>query len=123
MINLRTFASGLNWQLLLAKVLVGVVILTGVYLYGGYNCRIEHEKQKTEQAEEHTREVVREVEKRVPVVQIREVESAKQRQEIIVLKEKLDEALAKRPENPNCDLSDDEFNGVRALAAKANAAL
>jgi hypothetical protein len=120
-INLRTLASGLNWQLLLAKALVGAVILTGAYLYGGYNCRIGHEKQKTGQAEEHTREVVREVEKRVPVVQIREVESAKQRQEIKALKEKLDAAINSRQENPSCDLSDDEFNGVRALAEKANA--
>jgi hypothetical protein len=120
-INLRTLASGLNWQLLLAKALVGAVILAGVYLYGGYNCRIGHEKQKTGQAEEHTREVVREVEKRVPVVQIREVESAKQRQEIKALKEKLDAAINSRQENPSCDLSDDEFNGVRALAEKANA--
>lgn len=120
--GLTRWATGLNWQILAAKVVVGLVLLAGAYAYGGYKCKIDHEKQKTEQAEEHTRVVVREVEKRVPVVQVREVESTKQRQEIKVLKEKLDAAINQRQENPSCDLSDDEFNGVRALAEKANAA-
>jgi hypothetical protein len=119
MVSLRTFASGLNWQLLLVKAVVLVVLLVGAYAYGGYNCRIDNANQKTEQAEKHTQAVVREVQTRIPVVQIREVESAKQRHEIVELKEKLDAALAKRPENPSCDLSDDEFNSVRALSEKA----
>jgi uncharacterized membrane protein affecting hemolysin expression len=122
MINLKGWATGLNWQVLVAKLIVCLVIVGGAYVYGGYRCKMDNQKQKTEQAEEHTRVLVKEVEKRVPVVQVREVESAKQRQEIKALKEKLDEALNNRQENPSCDLSDDEFNGVRALAEKANAA-
>lgn len=120
--KLTGLLTGLNWYRLglYAAIVLGYTAAVGGYGYhkGALNC----EQKKTEAAEEHVREVVREVEVRVPVVQIREVESAKQRAEIARLKEKLDEAIAKKPANPACNLSSDERDGFNDLLKKTRPA-
>lgn len=103
-----------------AIVLVVISYTTLVGGYGYHKASVKCEKAKTEQVEKRAAEVVRTVTERIPVVQKVEVESAKQRQEIKKLKEDLDEAIARRPESASCDLSDAEFDGVRALSAKTH---
>lgn len=120
--NVAGWASGANWWKIGAYALIVAILVGGGYFYGKYNCEQAHLKEKVVQAEEKTRTIVKEVEVRVPVVQVREVESAKQKAEIVELQRKLRNAQAKRPENPSCDLSDDEFNSMRDLAAKTHAA-
>lgn len=106
------------------KVALVVVLFTGyttlIYTKGVHNAELKCEQQKTEQAEKEVQQIVHEVKERVPVVQRVEVESAKQKAEIANLKAKLDEALKQRPENPSCDLSDDELAGVQGLANKTH---
>lgn len=106
------------------KVALVVLLFTGyttlIYTKGVHNAELKCEQQKTEQAEQKVKTVVHEVRVRVPVVQRVEVESAKQKAEIANLKVKLDEALKNRPENPSCDLSDAELDGVQGLANKTH---
>lgn len=111
---------GVFWYKLGLVVTLFVAYTVGVASWATHRCEIRHEKQKTEQAEEKTRTIVKEVQVRVPVVQKVEVESAKQKAEIANLKVKLDAALKNRPENPSCDLSDDELSGVQGLANKTH---
>lgn len=117
--NLLALAKGASpifWYKLGIVVVLFVAYTAGVATWATHRCELNHEQQKTEEAEEKTREVIRTITERVPVIQEREVESAKQKQEIKLLKEKLDEALSNRPENPNCDLSDAEFDSLRNLS-------
>lgn len=119
--NAAGWASGINWWKYGAYAVVLTSLMSLSYYGGKHNCEIAHEKQKTEQAEVKLQTVVKEVQVRVPVVQTREVESAKQRAAIEALRKELDNATKQRPENPSCDLSDAEFNLVRELAAKTHA--
>lgn len=111
---------GVFWYKMGLVIVLFVAYTGGVASWATHRCEIKHEQQKTEQAEEKTRVIVKEVQVRIPVVQKVEVASAKQKAEIANLKVRLDEALKRRPENPTCDLSDDELAGVQGLAAKTH---
>lgn len=118
--RLAGLATGLNWWRLGIYVLVVAGYTGAVGGYAYHKASLKCEQAKTKQAEIRYVEVVKEVEKRVPVVQIREVESAKQKAEINRLKGELDEAINKRPKNPSCDLSDAERRGVDELLKKTH---
>lgn len=111
---------GLFWY----KLALAVAILVGytlfVYNKGYHKAELACEQQKTEEAEKKVKEVIKEVEVRVPVVRKIEVESAEQKEQIRILKGKLDEALSRRPENAGCNLSDAEFDGVQHLAEETH---
>jgi hypothetical protein len=111
-------AAGVNWYKWGAILVLAVAYSGGLVAYGYDKASDRCEQEKTKVAEEKTRTIVKEITVRVPVVQIREVESAKQRQEIARLKEKLDEAIAKKPENPACALTSDERDGFNDLFKK-----
>lgn len=116
--NAVGFASGFNWYKYGAIAVVLAALMGGSYYKGKKDCEVNTAEKETAAAVERTRTIVRNVERRIPVVQTREVESARQKQEIKTLKEKLDDALIARPESPSCDLSDAEFRSVQDLAAK-----
>ena len=109
---------GVNWYKWGAIAVLAVAYSGGLVAYGYHKADVHCEQEKTEKAEEKIRTIVQEVEVRVPVVQVREVESAKQRAEIARLKEKLDEAIAKKPENTACNLTSDERDGFNDLLKK-----
>lgn len=116
--NLAGWASGFNWYKYgaIAAVIAAALVLS--YCSGKHNAQMDCEAEKTQVVIEKLRTVTKEVEVRVPVVQVREVESAKQRAEVKRLKEALDVAIANRPENPSCALSDSELDGFRKLSEK-----
>lgn len=118
LMKLRGWATGFNWYKYGAILAVLSTALVLSYCSGKHNAEMECQAEKTKVVEEKVRTIVKEVEVRVPVVQIREVESAKLKAENKRLKEKLDDAIANRPENPNCDLSDAELSGFRELSAQ-----
>lgn len=109
---------GLNWYKYGAVAVALVAMVALSYCSGKYNAKLECEAAKTEQAEEKVRTIIKEIEVRIPVIQTREVESAKARAEIARLNKELQDAINDRPENPSCDLSDAEFNGFRKLSEK-----
>lgn len=121
--NLLKLAKGTSpvfWYKVVIVLVLFSTYTTLVYTKGMHNAQLKCEQQKTTQVEEKMNSLVKEVTVRVPVVQTREVESAKQKTEIANLKVKLDEALNARPTNPNCDLSDAEFDSVSALSLKTH---
>lgn len=93
----------------------------GSYYKGKMDCNIKHEQAQTEMWKGVVGTVTKEVQVRVPVVQKIEVESAQQRARIADLSRKLQDATSKRPENPSCDLSDDEFDLMQRAAAETRA--
>jgi hypothetical protein len=117
-LELRGWASGLNFYKLGLYVVLFLAYTGGIYGWATYNCKLDQAHEETKKVETKLVEVVKEVEVRVPVVQYREVASAKQKAEIERLKRKLDEAINNRPDNPTCDLSDAEFNSLQELANK-----
>lgn len=117
-IDLAAKFTGVNWYKWGAIAVLAIAYSGGLVAYGNHKATVRCEQQKTAKAEEKIREIIREVEVRVPEVQVREVESAKQRAEIARLKEKLDEAVANRPENPSCNLSGAERDGFNDLFEK-----
>lgn len=116
LVDIGGWFAGPKKYKLLAYIVIFLAYTAGVYGYATYNCKLDHAKQETVKVETKFVEVVKEVEKRVPVVQHREVASAKQKAEIERLTRKLDEATKNRTNNASCDLSDAEFNSVQDLA-------
>lgn len=108
----KLFAGGLNWQALLLKVAVVAVVAVSIYSVGytkgKAGCQVKHAEVAAETAKQETITIVKEVEKRVPVVQVQEVESAKLKAKLALTEEKLRAALQTRPDVDACKLSDDE---------------
>jgi hypothetical protein len=109
---------GFNWYKWGIILTVFLAYTGGVAGWATHKASVHCEQEKTVAAEEKIRTIIKEVEVRVPDVQIREVESAKQKEQIRVLKEKLDAAIAKKPTNPACDLTSDERDGFNDLFKK-----
>lgn len=120
--NAAGWATGLNWWKYGAYAAALAGALAVAYFAGKHSCEIKHEQEKTAQAEIKYVQVVKEVEKRVPVILTREVESTKQKAEIANLSKRLQDATSKRPENPTCDLSDAEFDSLQRLIDKTKPA-
>lgn len=115
----------LNWYKIGACIIVFAAWTAFVHVRATHNCELKHEQQKTEQAEQHTRAVVEHVEKRIPVIQIREVESTALRNRVESLKGQLYAAIQAnetRASNPTCNLSDAEFDGMRRLTEESRKA-
>ena len=111
-------AAGLNWYKygIVAALLVA---WTGfVHMRATNACQMAHQTARADAAEKRTLDVIAKIEARIPVVQYREVESAKDKAQIIALQGELFDAILSRKPNPNCDLSDAEFNGFRKLSEK-----
>lgn len=107
--------SGLNiykWGAILGGLIAWTVI---VYMFAGH--RVEMKQKEAEVAEVKERVVVitRYVKDRVPVVTEREVKSKTELATIARLKKELADAQSKRPDLPECAVSDAErtaFNGL-----------
>ena len=119
----------INWMVVkgLAKsskvwILVAVLALSNAasYYLGKANQRTEFQQERAEKAEEQVRVVIKEVEKRVPIVQIKETESQKARLRINQLEEELIYATQQRKNNSTCDLSDAEYDGWLRLGEEIN---
>jgi len=115
----------LNWYKLAAFVILFAAWTGFVHVRATHNCELKHEQQKTEQAEQKTKTIVEHVEKRVPVIQIREVESQALRGRVETLKGQLYAAIEEneaRANSPTCNLSDAELDGMRRLTEESRKA-
>lgn len=104
--------------------LVGVLAIThtSAYFLGKANQRTAYEKERAEQAEKETKEVVDHVNTRLPVLQNKDAKAYESRLRIRELEEELQHAISQRSINPDCDLSDAEYDGWVRLAEEINAA-
>ena len=115
----------LNWYKLAAFVILFAAWTGFVHVRATHNCELKQEQQKTEQAEQKTKTIVEHVEKRVPVIQIREVESQALRGRVETLKGQLYAAIQAnetRASSPTCNLSDAEYDGMRRLTEESRKA-
>lgn len=112
--------TGLNWYKWGAIALLAIGLVVGGYYKGKHDCEMDHQTQKTEQAEERTRVIVQHVKDRVPVIQKDEAEAAQLRAELSQLKGKLYEAINARPDLPECALSDDELRYFQEAARRTH---
>ena len=114
-----------SWYKIAAFVILFGAWTGFVHVRATHNCELKQEQQKTEQAEQKTRTIVEHVEKRVPVIQIREVESQALRGRVETLKGQLYAAIEEneaRANSPTCNLSDAEYNGMRRLTEESTKA-
>lgn len=114
-----------NWYKIAAFVVVFAAWTAFVHVRATHNCELKQEQQKTEQAEQKTRTIVEHIETRVPVIQIREVESQALRGRVETLKGQLYaaiEANQTRASTPTCNLSDAELDGMRRLTEESRKA-
>lgn len=122
MINLATlklFAkTGTLW------VVLGLLLTThtSAYLIGRAHAKTSIAEQQVKVAQKETKAAVKEAERRAPVVAKKEGQARAAAQRIETAKKDLYYATSNRQINPNCDLSDAEFNGYDMLADEINAA-
>ena len=114
-----------NWYKIGAFIILFGAWTAFIHVRATHKCELEHEQQKTELAEQKTRTIVEHVEKRVPVIQIREGESQALRGRVETLKGQLYAAIQAnqtRANSPTCNLSDAEFDGMRRLTEESTKA-
>lgn len=100
----------------LAYGLAAVLVLGSVYGAGWHKATVKCEKEKTELAEKKAAEIEAEVNKRVPQIQKKEKDAAKRQAVIDSAKEKVNEAVENRTDNPACALSDAERDAFNRLS-------
>ena len=116
--SLAAKATGFNWYKWGAIVAVLVAALVLSYGTGRNHGRLACEQEKREKAEQKVVAITRYVTERVAEVQVKEVKSRKELEEIARLKRRLDDEINKREDLPECALSDSEFDAVNELLKK-----
>lgn len=109
--NLLMKLSGLDWQLLVAKVLVVILVLGTVYFKGRMDVETKYLKQQAAAAEQKL-QIVKQF---VPVVERQAAEAAKQEQRLNTKRENYHEQVSKNPRGSNCDLQPDELRAFQEL--------
>lgn len=117
---ISSLLTGFNIYKWGAIVAISLVVAIGIYKKGQYDCRMDYQEQKTEQAEERTRVIVQHVKERVPVIQKDEAEASKLRAELSNLRGLYEEALNARPDLPQCALSADELHYFQEAARRTH---
>ena len=103
---------GTNWQLMAAKLVLLGVWTGAFYFYGVHTEREEWLKKDANIG----REVVQQVQERLPVVAARDNQVAEQKARIENLQEQYNELVEKSTNSPDCSLSDDELRILQELA-------
>lgn len=122
MINLATLKllakTGTLW------VVLGVLAAThtSAYLIGRAHAKAAVAEQQVKIAQKETKAVVKEAERRAPVVAKKEGQARAAAQRIETAKKDIYYATSNRQINTSCDLSDAEFNGYDVLADEINSA-
>ena len=102
-------ASGVNWYMAAFKAAVVIGLAISLYACGSHNATVKCEQAKAEAAEKKSGEIIRYVEKRIPVVQKETAEVIKWKTKVIHTGDKLNEVIQTQPDRPACSLSADEL--------------
>lgn len=108
--------KGLNWQAWALKIGLALALLIAAYAAGVVNTKQEYAEKEAQRANVRAEQIVKVVEKRIPVIQKQEVVRIETETKIKYIKEKLDEELAKNPDRLGCALSPDELRLYREIA-------
>lgn len=116
---IKTLISGINMWKWGAILLLYVGSVAGAYYLGVHNERLDQADADAAQAREQAALIVEEVTARLPVVQGRDTEAAELRAQLRTIRGKLDEAIAKGSNAPECALTDDELQYFRQITESA----
>ena len=103
--------AGLDWQLMLAKLLVVLLAFTGVYLKGRGDGKAACEADYAKQAKAQLEKVI----EFTPVADGQTKKAAEQESRVTKKKEVYDAQVDKNPRTPNCDLTNDELRAFQEL--------
>ena len=103
--------AGLDWQLLLAKLLIVLLSFTGVYLKGRGDGKASCEKSYATQAKAQLDKVV----KFAPVADNQTKKAAEQEARVTKKREAYNEQVDKSARPTSCDLTDDELRAFQEL--------
>lgn len=113
--NVAGWASGVNWYILAAKVVIVALLATGIYLKGKHDCELSYAHKETAAAQQQTKTIIKEVQVRVPVIQTIEKKTTEKNTAIKASGDKLDEAN-KSPTAGSCNLSPEQLRQFQELA-------
>lgn len=103
--------AGLDWQLLLAKLLIVLLVFTGVYLKGRGDGKAACEADYAKQAKAQLDKVI----EFTPVADNQTKKAVEQEARVTKKKEVYDAQVDKNPRTPNCDLTNDELRAFQEL--------
>ena len=108
--------TGVKWQLWAWKLGLALVLLGSAYGAGVLRTKHSYAVAEAQRASVRAEQVVKVVEKRIPVIQVQEKVRTEVEYKTQYVKEKLNEELAKNPARPQCALSAIELQYYREIA-------
>lgn len=108
--------TAVNWSVWLYKLGFVLVILAATYGAGVLNTRNAYAEKEAQRAQVRAEQIVKVVEKRIPVIQVQEKIRTETEYKTQYIKEKLNEELARNPDRPSCVLSAAELQYYREIA-------
>jgi len=108
--------TGVNWQLWLAKIGLVLGVLAATYGAGVMNTKADYAEKEAQRAQVRAEQIVKVVEKRIPVIQVQEKVRTETEYRTQYIKEKLNEELERNPSRPSCTLSAAELQYYREIA-------
>ena len=101
----------LNWQLIVAKLLIVALAVTGIYLKGRGDGKAACEADYAKQAKAQLDKVIA----FTPTADKQTQKAAEQEAKVTKKKEVYDAQVDKNPRAPNCDLTSDELRAFQEL--------
>lgn len=101
----------LNWQLIVAKLLIVALAVTGIYLKGRGDGKAACEADYAKQAKAQLDKVIA----FTPTADKQTQKAAEQESRVIKKKEVYDAQVDENPRTPNCDLTPDELRAFQEL--------
>lgn len=108
--------TGVNWQLWAWKIGLALALLGSAYGAGVLRTKHSYAELEAQRSKVRAEQIVKVVEKRIPVIQVQEKVRTEVEYKTQYIKEKLNEELAKNPDRPQCILSAAELQYYREIA-------
>jgi len=108
--------TGVNWTVWLYKIGLVVAVLAATYGAGVLNTKADYAEKEAQRAQVRAEQIVKVVEKRIPVIQVQEKVRTETEYRTQYIKEKLNEELERNPSRPSCTLSAAELQYYREIA-------
>lgn len=108
--------TGVNWQLWLWKIGLGLALLAGSYGLGVLNTKQNYAEAEAQRANVRAEQIVKVVEKRIPVVQVQEKIRTKVEYDTKVIYKELTDENESTPTRAGCELSPTELHYYREVA-------
>lgn len=103
--------AAFNWQLIVAKLLILALAVTGIYIKGRGDGKAACEADYAKQAKAQLDKVIA----FTPVADKQTQKAAEQESRVTKKKEVYDAQVDKNPRTPNCDLTNDELRAFQEL--------